>query len=198
MGEGAVGWSALNQKFYFQQEREDGVPVNHYKKNHPVRSLVAVPILHDDRLEGVLSLDSSHLKYFAPDAVPALESFAAQISETIGMARLAKEREERAFEFQAFYHASKELSSLIDFEEIVQRLNLLCGEIVKSDFTAVAVTKQILPNIRFMNGATIMKLQSFSPILKIMALPGFHGFCRVWRNRSSSQVRNLSFKRCLC
>ncbi len=141
MGEGPVGWSALNQKFYFQQEREDGVPTTHYKKNHPVRSLVAVPILHNDRLEGVLSLDSSHLKYFAPDAVPALESFAAQISETIGMARLAKEREERAFEFQAFYHASKELTSLIDFEEIVQRLNLLCGEIVKSDFTAVAVTQ---------------------------------------------------------
>jgi diguanylate cyclase (GGDEF)-like protein len=141
MGEGPVGWTALNQKFYFQQEREDGVPATHYKKNHPVRSLVAVPILDGERLEGVLSLDSSHLKYFAPDAVPALESFAAQISETIRMARLAKEREERAFEFQAFYHASKVLSSMIDFEEIVQRLNLLCGEIVKSDFTAVAVAQ---------------------------------------------------------
>jgi diguanylate cyclase (GGDEF)-like protein len=141
MGEGPIGWCALNQKVYFQQEREEGIPANHYKKNHPVRSLLAVPILDGNRLEGVLSVDSSHLKFFAADAVAAMQSFAAQISETIKMARLAKEREERAFEFQAFYHASKELSSVIDFEEIVQRLNLLSGEIVKSDFTAVAVTQ---------------------------------------------------------
>jgi diguanylate cyclase (GGDEF)-like protein len=141
MGEGPIGWTALNQKFYFQQERDEGIPATHYKKNHPVRSLLAVPILDGDRLEGVLSVDSAHLKFFADDAVAAMESFAAQISETIRMARLAKEREERAFEFQAFYHASKELSSVIDFEETVQRLNLLSGEIVKSDFTAVAVTQ---------------------------------------------------------
>lgn len=141
IGDGPIGWTAVNRKFYFQQEREEEIPVMHYRKNHEVRSLLAVPIMDGERLEGVISLDSSHLKYFATDAVSALESFAAQVSETIRMARLAKEREERAFEFQAFYHASKELSSVIDFEEIVQRLNLLCGEIIKSDFTAVAVVQ---------------------------------------------------------
>jgi diguanylate cyclase (GGDEF)-like protein len=141
LGEGAIGWAGVNRKNYFQQERDEPIPVTHYRKNHEVRSLLSVPILDGERLEGVISLDSTHQKYFAEDAVSALESFAAQISETIRMARLAKEREERAFEFQAFYHASKELSSLMDFEDIVQRLNMLCGEIVKSDFTAVAVVQ---------------------------------------------------------
>lgn len=141
LGEGAIGWAGVNRKNYFQQEREEPIAVNHYRKNHEVRSLLSVPILDGERLEGVISLDSTHHKYFAEDALGALESFAAQVSETIRMARLAKEREERAFEFQAFYHASKELSSLMDFEDIVQRLKVLCGEIVKSDFTAVAVVQ---------------------------------------------------------
>lgn len=139
LGEGPIGWAAFNKKTFFQQDREEGVSFSFYQKNGVIRSLLAAPILEGERLEGVISMDSAHLDFFAPDANSALGSFAAQMAETIRMARVARDREERAFEFEAFYHASKELSSIIDFDEIIRKLRLLCGEIVHSDFTAIAV-----------------------------------------------------------
>ena len=101
--------------------------------------LLAVPILEGEHLEGVISMDSAHMNFFAADAQAALGSFASQIAETIRMARVA--REQVHLEFEAFYHASKELSSMIDFEEIIRKLNLLCDEIVHSDFRAIAVSQ---------------------------------------------------------
>ncbi|PWT90080.1 MAG: hypothetical protein C5B54_07820 [Acidobacteria bacterium] len=139
MGEGPVGWSALNQKAFLQQNKEEGIPFSIYRKNQVIRSFLAVPVLDGNRLEGVLTLDSSHQNYFAADSETMVGSFATQISETIRMARLAKEREERAFEFQAFYHASRELSAMIDFDEIIRKLHLLSAEIVHSDFSAIVM-----------------------------------------------------------
>ncbi|MCI0411924.1 diguanylate cyclase, partial [bacterium] len=137
-----IGWAALNKKTFLQQNRQEGVNYFSGSKKSVIRSLLAVPILDKDRLEGVLSVESEHLNYFAEDAEKALSSFAAQIAQTIRMARLAKEREERAIEFQAFYRASKELASTIEFEEIVNKLHVLCAEIVPYDFSAVAVWQE--------------------------------------------------------
>lgn len=142
LGEGPIGWAALNKKTFLQQNRQEGVNYFSGSKKSVIRSLLAVPILDKDRLEGVLSIESEHLNYFAEDAEKALSSFAAQIAQTIRMARLAKEREERAIEFQAFYRASKELASTIEFEEIVNKLHVLCAEIVPYDFSAVAVWQE--------------------------------------------------------
>lgn len=139
MGEGPVGWTALNRKAFFQQDREQSL--SFYKKKAGIQSFVAVPVLEGERLEGVITMDSSHQSYFPADVPQMLESFAAQMSETIRMARLANEREETGLEFQAFHHASQVLSSMIDFEEIIRKLHSLCLEIVKSDFTAIAVAQ---------------------------------------------------------
>jgi len=138
LGDGPVGWAALNHKTFFQQDREEGVSYPIYRKRMVTRSLLVVPVLDGTRLEGVLSLGSPTLNHFSADAEISLQSFAAQVAEIIRLARVAKEREERAFEFQAFYHASKELSSIIDFEEIIRKLYSLCGEIVPSDLTVIA------------------------------------------------------------
>jgi diguanylate cyclase (GGDEF)-like protein len=137
LGEGPVGWAGLNRKPYFQQDRE--LSLSFGSKKTAIQSMLAVPVLAGERLEGVISLDSTHLNFFPADAPAVLESFAAQMSEMIRMARLAKEREETGLEFQAFYHASQVLSSMIDFEEIIRKFHSLSLEIVKSDFTAIAV-----------------------------------------------------------
>ena len=140
LGQGPVGWAALNKIMFLQQDREEGIPFPVYKKNQEVRSLLAMPILDGDRVEGVISLDSDKLNHFVEESSKSISSFAAQIAEMIRMARLAREREERAVEFQTFYHASKELSSMIDFEEIMQKLHQLCVEIVQADLTAAALS----------------------------------------------------------
>ena len=139
VGDGPIGWAALNKKTFFQQNRQEGTTYFVSRKKPVTRSLLAVPVLDKDRLEGILSVESGHLNYFSEDAEQALSSFAAQIAQTIRMARLAKEREEVAIEFQAFYRASKELASTIEFDEIIDKLHVLCTEIVPYDFSAVAV-----------------------------------------------------------
>lgn len=142
LGDGPIGWTALNKKTFFLQNRQEGTGYFTGRKKAVIKSLLAVPVLDKDRLEGVLSVESSHLNYFAEDAGAALSSFAAQIAQTIRMARLAKEREEVAIEFQAFYRASKELAATIEFDQIVDKLHVLCAEIVPYDFSAVAVWQE--------------------------------------------------------
>ena len=137
LGEGPIGWAALNKKTFLQQDRDTPIQYAPFTKKQPVKSLIAIPVLDADKVEGVISLDSSHMNYFSSDSETALRSFAQQIAEMIRMARLAKEREERAFEFQAFYHASKDLSSLIDFDETIRKLHQLANGIVPSDWTAI-------------------------------------------------------------
>ena len=139
LGDGPIGWAALNKKTFFQQNRPEGSSYFSGRKKPVIRSLLAVPVLDKDRLEGVLSVESDHLNYFSEDAEQPLASFAAQIAQTIRMARLAKDREEVAIEFQVFYRASKELASTIEFDEIIDKLHVLCSEIVPYDFSAVAV-----------------------------------------------------------
>ncbi len=138
LGDGPIGWAGLNKKTFWQQDRNTPITYGPFQKKERIVSLLAVPVVTAEKLEGVLSIDSAHLNFFSPDSEKALESFAQQIAEMIRMARLAKDREERAFEFQAFYHASKELSAIIDFEETIRKLYSLCGEILPSDWTAVA------------------------------------------------------------
>jgi len=147
LGEGPIGWAGLNQKTFFQQNRPDGTGYFSGRKKPVAQSLLVVPVHDQSRLEGVLSIESEHLNYFAEDAEKALSSFAGQIAQTIRMARLAKDREERAVEFQAFYRASKELASAIEFEDIIDKLHVLCEEIVPFDFSAVAVWQE--PSDRF-------------------------------------------------
>lgn len=144
MGDGPIGWAALNRKTFLQQDRDEGVNVSLYRKNTPIRSFMAVPVVDGSRLEGVVTMDSPHLEYFK-EADSAATSFAAQISDTIRMARLAREREERAYEFQKFYEASKQLSAMIEFEDILNKLHQMCAEIVKFDFSAVAVVDKDAP-----------------------------------------------------
>jgi len=135
LGEGPIGWTALNRTPFVKQDLDE---VPSFLKKTRIRSLVAVPVLDGERLEGVMMLASPHSSYFPADVTEIIASFAAQVSETIRMTRLAKEREETGIEFQAFYRASQMLSSMTDFEEIIRKLRSLCSEIVQSDFAAIA------------------------------------------------------------
>lgn len=141
LGEGPIGWAALNRKSFTQQLENARTKLPYYRKSEETASLIAVPIVQEERLEGVISLDSAAIGQFPKETESALWSFAGQMSETIRMARLAQEREERAFEFQAFYHGSKELASMIDFEEIIHTLHALSSQIVKSEFAAIAIVQ---------------------------------------------------------
>jgi two-component system cell cycle response regulator len=139
LGEGPVGWTALNRKVFLQQDREDGVQISLYNKARKTLSFLAVPILNGDRLEAVITLDSFSPAYFPSEAVTAIETFAAQISENIRMARLAKDQEETNVRSKSLRRAGKELSEESDFEKIVKKLPGLCREITKFDFSAVTI-----------------------------------------------------------
>jgi diguanylate cyclase (GGDEF)-like protein len=142
LGQGPVGWAALNRQMFFQQDREEGIPFPIYKKQSAIRSLIAIPIQDGERLEGVLSLDSDQLTHFGEGAAKSISSFAEKIAETIRNARFAQDREGRVVEFQTFYHASKDLSSMIDSDEIMQKLHELCIEIAQPDFMVAALSQE--------------------------------------------------------
>ena len=51
LGEGPIGWAALNKKTFLQQDRDTPIQYAPFTKKQPIKSLVAVPVLDSDRVE---------------------------------------------------------------------------------------------------------------------------------------------------
>ena len=93
-GEGTVGWVALHRQpldipDVFADER---IQAPEWWRARGLRSLLAIPIEHQDTLLGVLSLSGVEPFRFGPDDRELIESFAAQAAVAIANARLYRER----------------------------------------------------------------------------------------------------------
>lgn len=62
--------------------------------NLAVRSEYLVPILHRDRMHGVLNIESTHADFFSTEVCAVFDAVAAQVAGTIHLARLAQELEQ--------------------------------------------------------------------------------------------------------
>ncbi len=82
---------------------------------------VAVPLEVQERLLGVLSLESDHLAAFSRENLGFIDRLAARSSIALDNARLYRESERLADDVSALYAAGRSISSSLDQKEILAR-----------------------------------------------------------------------------
>jgi two-component system NtrC family sensor kinase len=95
--QGGVGWVALHRRPLNVPDvfADDRFTALDWWRAHDLRSFFGVPILHEEALIAVLSLNGRQAFRFGPDDQPLLDSFVAQAAAAIRNARLFAEIQER-------------------------------------------------------------------------------------------------------
>jgi len=113
MGEGMVGWTAQNRQSHVTGDvKNDPHHIQGFEFEDDVQSELAVPIMFNEKVLGVLHIESGERDAFSRDDVMALETLADQISLTFEKMRLSRELIE-AYELVAAINESLPVSILI-------------------------------------------------------------------------------------
>jgi sigma-B regulation protein RsbU (phosphoserine phosphatase) len=124
-GEGVVGAAALlREPIFVPDVGKDpryigGVP--------GVLVELALPLLHRDRLVGVLNVEGPDPAAFTPDAVAALSVLAGHLAVAIANATLYRETQRYAEVLATLYEAGKDTASILDLDVLLHRV----AEVVK-------------------------------------------------------------------
>jgi signal transduction histidine kinase len=131
LGEGITGKAAANrvpvQVADILDEREyDVVRVRNVMARLGYRSVLAVPLLREERVIGSLAVWRRQVGHFSPDVVNLLQTFATQSTLAIQHARLFRELEEKGRELElASRHKSEFLANMS--HELRTPLNAVLG-----------------------------------------------------------------------
>ena len=124
-GEGIVGAAALLREPLFVPDVSKDpryIPVI-----PGVVAEMAIPLVHRDRLVGVLNVEGPDLEAFTPDAMTALRVLAGHLAVAIENATLYRETRWYAGLLATLYEIGKETASILDLDELLHRV----AEVVK-------------------------------------------------------------------
>jgi phosphoserine phosphatase RsbU/P len=124
-GEGIVGAAAQQREALFVADVSQDP---RYLAIVPgVRAELAIPLIHRDRLVGVLNVEGPDAAAFHPEARAALLVLAGHLAVAIENATLYRETRWYAGLLATLYEIGKETSSILDLDELLQRV----AEVVK-------------------------------------------------------------------
>jgi GAF domain-containing protein/CheY-like chemotaxis protein len=132
-GEGGAGWVALHRRpLEIADVRDDPrFSFKGWAAAHGIQSLLAVPIVFQDALLGVLTLNGRGPIRLAPDDEQLLESFVAQAGVAIRNAGLYGETRGRLEESRSLLEVAEILNSTLDskrlLREVAIKIAQVCG-----------------------------------------------------------------------
>lgn len=126
LGKGITG-SAAEQRETIRVE--DTLTDPRYIASHPdIRSEVAVPLVVQDRVVGVMDLESERIGYFTEDHVRTLSLLAPQIASSVENARLYEELAQREQRMEQDLKAARRVQSiLLPRETQIEGLDIAIG-----------------------------------------------------------------------
>jgi len=111
LGKGITG-AAVEQRAPVRVQDTSKDP--RYIASHPdIRSEVAIPLMAQDRVSGVMDLESERVGYFTDDHVRMLMLLAPQIASSVENARLYEQLALREQRMEDDLHAARELQSVL-------------------------------------------------------------------------------------
>jgi sigma-B regulation protein RsbU (phosphoserine phosphatase) len=124
-GEGIVGTAAvLREPVFVPDVSKDP---RYVSVGPGVAAEFAIPLIHRDRLIGVLNVEGPDVAAFSPDAMAALRVLAGHLATAIENATLYRETRWYAGLLATLYEIGKETASILDLDELLHRV----AEIVK-------------------------------------------------------------------
>ncbi|MGB7189038.1 MAG: SpoIIE family protein phosphatase [Acidobacteriaceae bacterium] len=128
LGEGVVGQVAQQRQAILIN---DVTKVDNYINANPqVRSELAVPLIVKNRLIGVIDIESEHVDFFKPEHLHLLQLTASRIGQAIENARLYTRVARQAQTLEVLNEISRELTSILDPDELLQRISQLLRRII--------------------------------------------------------------------
>ena len=153
IGQGVVGEAAQTREpILLNDVRQVS---NYINANPEVRSEMAVPLITKNRVIGVIDIQSEQLNYFTAEHQHLLMLTASRIAGAIENARLYTRVSRQAQTLQVLNDISREITSILDPDELLERVGQLIRRIIDYQMLSVWLVNerdQVLENrlaIRF-------------------------------------------------
>ncbi|HET7747468.1 MAG TPA: SpoIIE family protein phosphatase [Vicinamibacteria bacterium] len=124
-GQGLVGWAARHRETVFVPDVSRDARYIPFTQG--VRAELAIPLVHRDRLVGVLNIEGPDPNAFTEEARGALQMLASLLAAAIQNATLYRETRWYAGLLATLYEIGKETASILDLDELLSRV----AEVVK-------------------------------------------------------------------
>ncbi|HZZ38995.1 MAG TPA: GAF domain-containing SpoIIE family protein phosphatase [Acidobacteriaceae bacterium] len=135
VGQGIVGQVAqTRQAMLINDVRKTE---NYIDANPDVRSELAVPLVTKNRVIGVIDIQSEQLNYFKPEHLHLLTLTASRIAGAIENARLYTRVSRQAQTLLVLNEISREITSILDPDELLQRVGQLVRRIIDYQMLSV-------------------------------------------------------------
>lgn len=130
MGEGLAGRVAQNRQPLMVEDYSAWEGRSSQYKHIPFRATLQAPMLYDNELIGVLSVDEigESRRKFTPEELNLLTHFAHQAAVAVGKARLYEEARQRVTELEVLFESSLVLASLLDPPAIGKKIVEILAE----------------------------------------------------------------------
>ena len=128
MGQGIVGEVAQNRQAMLVNDVTQAH--NYINVNPEVRSELAVPLITKNRMIGVIDIQSEQSNYFTQEHLHLLTLTASRIAGAIENARLYTRVARQAQTLQVLNEISREITSILDPDELLQRVGHLVRRII--------------------------------------------------------------------
>src|SRR5512143_53661 len=132
MGEGVTGWAALHiQPVALEVASEDPrfklVPQTGEDR---YKSMLAVPIVFDEKCIGVMTVQTVEPHRYSPDEVTLLSTIANDVGGIINSAQLYQEARQNLDALTALYEVSRDLISTLDLQALLDRIARSSAEVI--------------------------------------------------------------------
>ena len=128
LGRGVVGVAAAERRSVLV---EDVTKIDNYIDANPeVRSELAVPLIHKNRVVGVIDLQSEQVGFFTEEHQRLLELTASRMAIAVENARLYTRVARQAQTLAVLNEISREITSILDLDDLLERIGLLLKRVV--------------------------------------------------------------------
>jgi GAF domain-containing protein/CheY-like chemotaxis protein len=134
-GRSAAGWAALNRTplEIADVQQDPRFAGKEWAARHQLTSLLSVPIIAQDTLQGVLSLNGRGPIRLGPDDQQILDSFVAQAGVAIRNAGLYGETRGRLEESRALLEIAEILNSTLDSRRLLREVTMKIAQLCQVD-----------------------------------------------------------------
>ncbi len=127
-GEGMIGWAARTGQTALANNVGQDERYRPLGALPETRSEIALPLRVEERVLGVLDVQSSRSNAFSPEDVSLLETLAAQVALAVQQAQSYDAERRLAQRLEALTQVSQAIASVLDLDDLLDRLVDLIGE----------------------------------------------------------------------
>ncbi len=138
-GDGVLGAVIAQREVVSLHDLKPSYKVPYYDGPCPVRSLVAIPVLEEGQLRGVLAIDRTENRAFTPHEEELASQAARHCLRAIQNERVFIQLERAKVEQGKLYRAARSLSAALSEKDVLDAAVRSAREIASFDFAAVTI-----------------------------------------------------------